>query len=652
MILGRIVGKTTTIDFNFLINNSAKKFQYVQVMHKDNYYVLAQILEIEKDLDKSIAACCIIGYKDNGLKKLIVPLDPGTEVLDASEDFIMETLDLVQEGAFIGTLNGKPNIKVNLDLNKLLTKHLVVLAKTGSGKSYTNAVLVEELLDRKVPVVIIDPHNEYSTLKYENDDERERLAIHGLKPKKYTTIEYAVNIEENKAARQLKLNISNLSASELVHLMPAKLSNAQIALLYSALKSINKIDFDELIMNLEIEDSSVKFVLINIIEYVKKLGLFSSSFTSMKELVQPGKATLINLQGITDEIKEIVVYKIAKDLFEERKKNSIPPFFFVVEEAQNFVPERNFGEAKCSSILRQIVAEGRKFGISLAAISQRPSRIDKNIIANASTQLILKVTNPNDVKAILNSVEGMTIEAEKEIINMPIGTAMLTGLIDMPLFVDIRPRKSMHGGKTILLVNEAASSNAAEDIEVLPLIKPRMSLKDVSLIKGKNPRTLLVPCIFIECKQNENSFYVLVNLNTNELILDIDNCKGLAINPIEIRLSSSHQKIFDIAIKLNEFKPSDIFAKSGLMFSEVYDGINSLSSKGFIIKSSDKYKVSDKFSLHNDLLKYAVYTDISYEKANYDEKLDVLYSKDKILGYIGKFAEIKDQKECFLVKYD
>ena len=88
------------------------------------------------------------------------------------------------------------------------------------------------------------------------------------------------------------------------------------------------------------------------------------------------------------------------------------------------------------------------------------------------------------------------------------------------------------------------------------------------------------------------------------------------------------------------------------MFSEVYDGINSLSSKGFIIKSSDKYKVSDKFSLYNDLLKYAVYTDISYEKANYDEKLDVLYSKDKILGYIGKFAEIKDQKECFLVKYD
>src|SRR3989344_2149678 len=338
MILGNIIGKTTTISFRFLIKGNAKKFQYVQIMHREGYYVLAQILEIEKDADKSIAICSVIGYKSNVLKKLIIPLDPGTEVLDANDDFIKETLNLNEDGAFIGHLNGKEDIKVNIDLNRLLTKHIVVLAKTGSGKSYTNSILVEELLDRKVPVVIIDPHNEYTTLKYENEDERERLVKFGLKPKKYMTSEYAINIEENKSARQLKLNLNNLSASELIHLLPARLSNAQIALLYSALKNINKIDLDELIINLEVEDSGVKFILINIIDYIKKLGLFSSSPTSMKELVQPGKATLINLQGITDEIKEIVVYKIAKDLFEERKKNNIPPFFIVIEEAQNFVP--------------------------------------------------------------------------------------------------------------------------------------------------------------------------------------------------------------------------------------------------------------------------------------------------------------------------
>jgi len=650
MILGNIIGKTTTISFRFLIKGNAKKFQYVQIMHRDGYYVLAQILEIEKDADKSIAICSVIGYKSNVLKKLIIPLDPGTEVLDANDDFIKETLNLNEDGAFIGHLNGKEDIKVNIDLNRLLTKHIVVLAKTGSGKSYTNSILVEELLDRKVPVVIIDPHNEYTTLKYENEDERERLVKFGLKPKKYMTSEYAINIEENKSARQLKLNLNNLSASELIHLLPARLSNAQIALLYSALKNINKIDLDELIINLEVEDSGVKFILINIIDYIKKLGLFSSSPTSMKELVQPGKATLINLQGITDEIKEIVVYKIAKDLFEERKKNNIPPFFIVIEEAQNFVPERNFGEAKCSGILRQLVAEGRKFGISVAAISQRPSRIDKNIIANTSTQIILKVTNPNDVRAIVNSVEGMTLETESEIVNMPIGTAMITGLIDMPLFVDIRPRKSMHGGKTIQLVSN--KNDLEEDSEMMSLIKPNISAKDLSLIKDHEVKTTLIPCIFLGCKQNNNDFYILVNLNTNEFVLDIENYRGIFFNINEIKLSSTLQKLFDISLKLNEFKPSDLFAKSGLMFSEVYDGINSLVNKDIFIKINDKYRLSDKLTLFNDMIKYAIYTNISYDKIKQDTKLNVLYDKEKIIDYLNKFLEIKDCKECYLVRYE
>ena len=49
MILGNIIGKANTKEFKFLVKGNARKFEYVQVMHRDNYYVLAQILEIEKD---------------------------------------------------------------------------------------------------------------------------------------------------------------------------------------------------------------------------------------------------------------------------------------------------------------------------------------------------------------------------------------------------------------------------------------------------------------------------------------------------------------------------------------------------------------------------------------------------------------------------
>src|SRR3990167_10005041 len=129
------------------------------------------------------------------------------------------------------------------------------------------------------------------------------------------------------------------------------------------------------------------------IRYLEKLNLFSDAPTSLNELISPGKCSIINLRGVEIELQEVIVYKLMKDLFEERKKGNIPPFFAIIEEAHNYLPERSFGEAKSSRILRQIASEGRKFGLGLCVISQRPSRLDKSVISQTSTQIILKVTN-------------------------------------------------------------------------------------------------------------------------------------------------------------------------------------------------------------------------------------------------------------------
>lgn len=60
------------------------------------------------------------------------------------------------------------DIQVELDANTLVQKHCSVLAKTGSGKSYTAAVILEELLERRVSLLIIDPHGEYASMKEAN----------------------------------------------------------------------------------------------------------------------------------------------------------------------------------------------------------------------------------------------------------------------------------------------------------------------------------------------------------------------------------------------------------------------------------------------------------------------------------------------------
>ena len=138
MILGRIVGRTSTLSFQFLVKEDAKKFDYVQVPTKD-HEVLAQIIEIEENGEETVAFCNIIGYRDRILKQILTPFEPGTDVLKAKDEFIKNTLGLEESNtdAFVGKLNGYDSINVFLELNKLLTKHVAVLAKSGSGKSYT-----------------------------------------------------------------------------------------------------------------------------------------------------------------------------------------------------------------------------------------------------------------------------------------------------------------------------------------------------------------------------------------------------------------------------------------------------------------------------------------------------------------------------------
>ncbi|MDD4579429.1 MAG: ATP-binding protein, partial [Methanothrix sp.] len=117
------------------------------------------------------------------------------------------------------------------------------------------------------------------------------------------------------------------------------------------------------------------------------------------------------------------------------------------------IPERGTGNAASTNIVRTIAAEGRKFGLGLMVISQRPARVDKNVISQCNTQIIMRVTNPNDLKALSKGLEGMTTELEEEIKRLPAGVAMLvSNEIERPVTVNVRPRKSRHGGVSTQIV--------------------------------------------------------------------------------------------------------------------------------------------------------------------------------------------------------
>src|SRR2546427_167061 len=82
------------------------------------------------------------------------------------------------------------------------------------------------------------------------------------------------------------------------------------------------------------------------------------------------------------------------------------------------------------------------------------TRIDE-LLSKCNTQIILKVTNPNDLKAIIASVEGLTTAMAEEISRLPIGVAIMTGGgLQMPLMVEVRPRETRHGGESVKVIED------------------------------------------------------------------------------------------------------------------------------------------------------------------------------------------------------
>lgn len=473
--IAKMFGKSDIYEFKIDIVGNIQSFDFLKLNHIEHGDILCQVVNITRDAEKLVGECKVIGFREAGvLKNIRTPFANDVTIEHATDKFIENTIGLnIDKKDFIGILENHPNLKISLDLKKVITKHIAILAKSGAGKSYTVGVILEEVIKKGVPVVILDPHNEYGSLKYPNNGEKDlkRLEMFNLKPQGFLerVKEYSPDIVTNPQCAHISLDIKSLKPQELVESFPQKLSPAQQSLLFNVLSNVNnRIDFDELIFNISNEESNAKWPIITLLEQLKKLKIYSSNPTPLSEIVKQKKVSIISFKGVDPYVTETFAGGLLRDLFEARKREEIPPFLLVLEEAHNFCPERSFGELKTSKVIRTIAGEGRKFGVGLCVISQRPAKIDKNVVSQCSTQILLKITNPNDLKSVISSSEGVTSDSENEIQKLNIGTCLLTGVIDIPLKVNIRPRISKHGGETV----DITLSYETEDSPLVQQAKP------------------------------------------------------------------------------------------------------------------------------------------------------------------------------------
>jgi len=477
--VGRIFGDVGLGQFHLILVHPVERGDYLTVDDEMHGHVLCQLDDLKRKSDLEferagelgpsdeasvhqslLGVARIVGYRDDqGVVKCpTVPFRPGARVYRAEESLIAEVLGLKRRpnsGAYVGLLRNH-NLRVELDINQLVQRHVSVLAKTGGGKSYLLGVLVEELLRHKVTCVIIDPHGEYGSLRAPSEKSG-RHARFGVESQGFArqVQEYSPDVSLNPTAKPLTFSLRHTDPRDLLVFMGLTNVKTFLGPLKQLLEQVAAANPEytvrDLVRAAELSEGPMMETLHERLEYVEESKLLGPVGTSLHDLVQPGSATLINLRGIAPDVQELVVARLASTLFDNRKKGKIPPLFLVIEEAHNFAPQQ--GTATCSRILKNIASEGRKFGLGLCVVTQRAARIDKSVLSQCNTQLILQVTNPLDLKAIAQSIEGLTDGMTEMIQSLPVGTALITGGgYHTPLFCEVRPRATRHGGESVQIV--------------------------------------------------------------------------------------------------------------------------------------------------------------------------------------------------------
>lgn len=376
------------------------------------------------------------------------PPSPGAKVYEPDHVILSKFLGLDEKGLEIGELPYH-NLKVRLNLTRLLQKHLAILAISGAGKSYLVSVILEELLRRKkedgqLATVIIDAHGEYISLAEDAN--------------------YADKVNVFRG-QDMKIGLPGLSAHQIAEFLP-NLSPAQareFARLLRGMKTGKKrFGIEELIKTVEEDEkakSSTKEVLTSVLCGLMETGIFGASdYPEAKEIAQQGKVSIVDLSSFVSSVnKQMIVSHLARKLFNFRRDGEIPPFLFVLEEAHQFVPETAKAEKAVSrSVLQTIAREGRKFHASLCLISQRPVQLSTTVLSQCNTHVILRVTNPYDLDHIGESSEGITRDVLGQISGLRVGTGLIVGeAVNYPIFVRIRKRNSKESAKGMPL-EEAA----------------------------------------------------------------------------------------------------------------------------------------------------------------------------------------------------
>ena len=319
----------------------------------------------------------------------------------------------------IGTVYPTRDIRGALYVDAMLGKHFALLGSTGTGKS-TSAALILHRICELAPdghIVMIDPHGEYSAAFATNgalfDSSNLQLPYWLMNFAEHCEVFVTVEGTEGQADRDIlaKCLLAARSKNRLAEAIGKITVDSPIPYLLSDLCSALTADQGKLD---KATDTAPYSRLKNKIEEVKGDPRFAFMFSGMlvadtmatfisRVFRMPGEGkpiSIIDVSGIPSEITAVVVALLSRLVFDFAiwsKGETRRPILLVCEEAHRYIPnEANASGSVVGDILGRIAKEGRKYGVSLGLITQRPSDLAEGVLSQCGTILAMRLNNERD----------------------------------------------------------------------------------------------------------------------------------------------------------------------------------------------------------------------------------------------------------------
>ncbi len=439
---------------------SASEITFVNDENKPHPWRVGALFSyVEKSSNFYLARIKVLGvYDGERLSPLFAAPPIGLPVYKDDEDTLSHMLMKDMGGRDmripipVGKLYGS-DTNIHIDASYLLQKdrarHMAVLGTTGSGKSFFAQRILIPGIVREVKkrglfknwfkVIVIDPHGEWaSALGDEGISVREIVLDELNVPLSYDENvwkeyleRYGVIIGGNSSLGKTNKGILKNSLAKYRDI--SEYSNFLRNMIENVIPTLQG-DFEEYDLKEDLNAAADK------IDDVFRKPLYDNDNFDV---------IVFNLSNLLDsDIKTSVSGMIAGLLFERMRKmknDRDVSSLLVVEEAHNFAPEKGYGDVKASKdnqslvAISKIAAEGRKFGLGLLIITQRPASVNKYVLSQMGTYAIFRLVNRNDLDATVSAVEYAGSDVLVKLPSLRTGMALLSGLsLPFPVFVDMR----------------------------------------------------------------------------------------------------------------------------------------------------------------------------------------------------------------------